>query len=278
MATKPKSSTPSRSPDPEQPAARRSVVPAQPAGALVDWQAKLAERAVASRKQLARISQSTSNAFSFRGGSITFQGQNLGHEIAVIPLAVLADRAYYSREFDPADKTAPDCYSYDGVEPHEKAAEPQAETCAECPHNEFGSDRRGRGKACKEGLRLACVSASVKSAADVASADLATMKFSVMNAKAIRPALDALTERFGHIAMARVNVTCNPSDTTQIANTVELIEEVPAALKPAIVARLDDAERLISQPYPEPTEPAKPARAASPKAPAKGGAVQRRRF
>jgi hypothetical protein len=268
MATKPKSSTPTR-----------SVVPAKPAGALVDWQSKLAERALATRKQLSRISQTTSNAFSFRGGSITFQGQNLGHEIAVIPLAVLADRAYYSRDFDPADKSAPDCYSYDGVAPHEKAADPQADTCATCPHNEFGSDRRGRGKACKEGLRLACVSGTVKSAEDVASAELATMKFSVMNAKAIRPALDALTERFGHIAMARVNVTCNPSDTTQIANTVELIDEVPQALKPAIVARLDGAEELLSQPYPEPAEPAiKPSRAASPRAPAKGGAVQRRRF
>ena len=41
----------------------------------------------------------------------------------------------------------PDCFSMDGIVPEASCPDPQHDSCTKCPHNEFGSD--GRGKACK---------------------------------------------------------------------------------------------------------------------------------
>lgn len=51
------------------------------------------------------------------------------------------------------------CHSSGRVEadmmPHTSSTKPQADTCAECPKNQWGSN--GKGKACKNGARLAVI-------------------------------------------------------------------------------------------------------------------------
>lgn len=50
--------------------------------------------------------------------------------------------------------SVPDCYSMDGVTPVDSEKR-QSDKCAECRHNQFGSDRRGTGgKDCKNMKRL----------------------------------------------------------------------------------------------------------------------------
>lgn len=49
----------------------------------------------------------------------------------------------------------PDCFSRDLIVPDPTSTKRQAERCDVCPHNQFGSDRKGgRGKDCKEARRV----------------------------------------------------------------------------------------------------------------------------
>ena len=68
---------------------------------------------------------------------------------------------YFDKEFE-GDATPPRCSSRDGIQgiwnideqiegdDGELTGEVQVKNCAECPFSEFGSDKNGRGKACKE--------------------------------------------------------------------------------------------------------------------------------
>ena len=57
----------------------------------------------------------------------------------------------------PASETgvqAPDCFSMDGVTPVEECASKQSDSCSECAQNQYGSDKKGKGKACKNMRRV----------------------------------------------------------------------------------------------------------------------------
>jgi hypothetical protein len=68
---------------------------------------------------------------------------------------------YYSKRFseDDSEGVRPDCYSMDGVKPADHSPNKQAEKCAICPHNQWGSrisdDGEGKGKACADHARVA---------------------------------------------------------------------------------------------------------------------------
>ena len=68
---------------------------------------------------------------------------------------------YYTKPYDPQNPQAPQCFAIskelEGMGPHSDAHEPQAETCAECAMNQWGSAPTGRGKACRNTVRLAIV-------------------------------------------------------------------------------------------------------------------------
>jgi len=69
--------------------------------------------------------------------------------------------AHYPGAFNPNNPQDPDCFAV-GLEkpesgqlaPHESIEEPHGEDCAVCAKNQWGSDPNGRGKACKNQLRL----------------------------------------------------------------------------------------------------------------------------
>ena len=66
-------------------------------------------------------------------------------------------KVFYMKGYDPesSEKQKPDCYSNDGVAPASDAANAQSKKCATCTHNQFGSARMGKGKACSDSKRLA---------------------------------------------------------------------------------------------------------------------------
>lgn len=81
---------------------------------------------------------------------------NATKRIEAIILDHNAARAWWEVSFaDGGGGKVPDCYSLDGYKPDERSAKLQAESCAECPHSKFGSDRRGgKGKDCREVARV----------------------------------------------------------------------------------------------------------------------------
>ena len=221
--------------------------------------------------QLGKLPSSTGVGISFRGGTIAVGGTKVGNTMRVIPLFPQYERAFYSREFSAEDKSPPDCYSYDGVAPHEKSVEPQNATCAGCPMNEWKSDRRGKGKACKEGSRLALLRYDGLTPESVASAPILMAKFSVMNSKVVGPAVQKLFETAGHCAGVVCDLTCEPDDAIQIANDLLPVMPVPEALQQGVIGRLEEAEKLATVPYPEPE-------AGAVKAPAKKATKAVRKF
>ena len=64
---------------------------------------------------------------------------------------------YWSHPFGEGDSPFPDCASSDGIYP-DGGEDRQAEACAGCDHNEYGSAMDGgRGKACQNTIFLYCI-------------------------------------------------------------------------------------------------------------------------
>lgn len=83
-----------------------------------------------------------------------------GEETPVITgviLDFLSANYYYTGAYDPNDIQPPECFAINervaDLAPHEKAPNRQAEACAVCPQNQYGTS--GRGKACSNTRLLA---------------------------------------------------------------------------------------------------------------------------
>lgn len=88
------------------------------------------------------------------GGVFELDGAELGEELELVILDSVYSNNYYDRPYDPDSGPAvPACFALADTEqdmvPHDSAPVPQADRCAECDQNAFGSDVRGRGKACR---------------------------------------------------------------------------------------------------------------------------------
>lgn len=73
--------------------------------------------------------------------------------LAVEPPGALMNKVFYKGGYNPQDTAPPDCASSNGVNPDAWVSEPQAELCARCPNNMFGSATSTTGKkakACKD--------------------------------------------------------------------------------------------------------------------------------
>lgn len=71
-------------------------------------------------------------------------------EIAGYPIYYFQTRKFYEKVFTPGSNSPPDCWSADLVKPHPTSSKKQSELCAECRHNQFGTARDGKSKACGE--------------------------------------------------------------------------------------------------------------------------------
>jgi hypothetical protein len=128
------------------------------ANALTSLQAEI-ERELALLRDIApppasnRIAVTQQKQFKFPDGRLTTD------PIQAVILDYRYFNAYYAAAFNPASREKPLCYSVNSdsriMVPDEAASQKQCDSCAGCPKNEFGS--AGRGKACKNNIRLAVV-------------------------------------------------------------------------------------------------------------------------
>lgn len=86
-------------------------------------------------------------------------GEESPGPIDLVILDFIAAHYFYEGTFDPDDITPPGCFALGReiatLTPHETAVNKQADTCAVCPQNQFGSAQRGKGKACSNCRLLA---------------------------------------------------------------------------------------------------------------------------
>ena len=81
-------------------------------------------------------------------------------QFALVGANPAKSKMFYLQKYDPeGEPKAPDCFSDDGIFPHRDAQHKQAEICANCEHNVWGSELNpmtGRkNKRCKDSKRIA---------------------------------------------------------------------------------------------------------------------------
>lgn len=77
-------------------------------------------------------------------------------EVIILKANPNLSKVWYAKKYEPGEKMGkPNCFSNDGVKPESDSDQPQAKTCAACPHNAFKSADNGKGKACQDSRRIA---------------------------------------------------------------------------------------------------------------------------
>jgi hypothetical protein len=261
-------------------AVRKNTLPA-------NWEQQMKEDAARGRAQMASVA--VGQFMSTRGGILAFQGTPVpGNKLQCVVLAYIFENAYYSEEFDPDNPSAPVCYAFGDpasrqpeaeMAPHEQAPDKQNADCQTCDFNKFGSAERGRGKACKNGFRLAVMHAdSLKG--DLKDASTAFLKIpptSRAGFAAYVKQIDDLSGGSVYGVVTEVSIVPDPRSQYKVVfSQVKRITE--KRLLGAVFLKAKEMERDIAFPYQaidtaglkrKPAKPAKKgARQAAP--PAKG--------
>jgi hypothetical protein len=93
-----------------------------------------------------------------RGGVFEFDGEEIGEVLSVIVLESICENRYWGEGYDRSNPTPPVCFAMnknpENLAPPENLETKQAEKCSKCPMNKFRTAERGRGKACRNNIRL----------------------------------------------------------------------------------------------------------------------------
>jgi hypothetical protein len=136
-----------------------------PAAATTQRQA-IAEYREALRQELAalhtRIAPPAGNRISLKGRVFTMpDGSIHAGPIGAVILDFRNHNSFWSTPYNPQQLTDPVCFAlsreFGDLAPSADATTPQAEHCAVCPRNVFGSAANGKAKRCKNARRLAIV-------------------------------------------------------------------------------------------------------------------------
>lgn len=134
---------------------------------IASWDEELAKYAQQSLQETEVDGIAGGQFISTQRGQLKWNGDPItGNHMAVIIVDSVHENLYYEGRYDPNVVSPPSCFAFgrteDCMEPHEKVVENgtnQASACATCPMNEWGSSDVGKGKACKNMMRLGLISA-----------------------------------------------------------------------------------------------------------------------
>lgn len=231
---------------------------------------------VAYDEELARLAQEAADQeagtgggqfFSIKGGNLSLGGAPIpNNEVAVVVVDAIKVNARYEGDFDPDNPASPTCYAFGYVEeqlvPHDQSERKEHENCAECPLNQFGTADKGRGKACKNTRRLACLSAgdldprtrelALAEPDDLAKGQLAFLNVpptSIAGWAAYVKKLNATIKRHPLGVVTKIAVV--PDQKTQVRVTFELISLLEGEHLRAALSRVKEAKDAVAQPFPK---------------------------
>lgn len=245
--------------------------PAKRAGTQValpdDWQKKLA--------QYAQKAKQTSEAFggggswlSFKGGVLSYKGATVpNNETEVVVLDSVLENLFYVDKFDPNTPAQPVCYAFgydkDEMAPHEKAPDKQHDRCATCANNKFGSADTGRGKACKNQVRLALIPYGDGSYDALAEGELTFAKLPPTSGANWTTFVGATQAQYPDLATFahRIRVKVVPDPKAQFKVQFTHLERLSQEQLAAVFSRVAEAEAAIvpADPFPPIEAPAQPA-------------------
>lgn len=242
--------------------------------AVATWKDKLkgyAKQAVA----VADEAGSGGQFISVKAGQLTYNGATVaGNKLKVVVLEGILENCFYLEEYDPDSPASPVCFAFgrevDEMVPHEKSLQPQHETCKGCPMNEFGTADKGKGKACKNVMRLAMIPGEPLNVEAIRKTSAAYFKLpvtSVKNYTTYAKKLAALHELppFAFVT----ELTTQPDAKTQFKVLFDDVDKVDDDLMDDLIARHEEQVEAIAFPYQAVEEAPKPAKGKKPVAKAR---------
>lgn len=256
---------------------------------IVDWEAEMKAQAEIA-KGAQRSSGGGGKFFSTQAGVLSFDKTPLpGNQMAVIILADIMENSWYEGEYDPSTPASPKCFAFgkheDAMEPHVKVDqdayfERQHDVCNGCPRNEWGSASKGRGKDCKNVMRLAMIPAGqykekgsgrnksveyepYEEEEHFARAEAAFLKLPVTSVKNYAKYVKQLADDIGRPPHGVItNIWLEPDPKTQYKVMFEVMDKLDTDLLPTIMNRHKAEQATIDFPYSTPIEEedAKPAK------------------
>jgi hypothetical protein len=248
---------------------------------IVDWEAEMrAQAQVAAEAQ--RSAGGGGKFFSIKAGQLTFDENPLpGNQMAVIILADVMENSWYEGAYDPSTPASPKCFAFghdeEDMEPHEAVDQDpyfarQNPQCHDCPRNEWGSADTGRGKACKNVMRLALIPAgqykqkgSGRNAplelelfdeeSHFSKAEVAFLKLPVMSVRNYSKYVKAIAADLGRPPHGVItNIYIEPDPKSQFKVMFEAIDKAPLELLQTLVQRHNAEKATIDFPYQPPQE------------------------
>lgn len=212
---------------------------------------------------------------STRSGILQYDDSALpGNQMCAIVIAWCLENVYYDGPFDPDNRAPPTCFAFcknpdekDEMGPNpehltDDVFEQQSDLCRDCPQNEWGSARQGRGKACGNRRRLALLPAGTYSGKGSDQLELieddehfrtceeAYLKVPVMSGKGFDAYVRDVSEQFNKPLFAvYTRIYILPDAKSQFKVHFELIEPVDKDLLPALLERYKKLHETIDFPY-----------------------------
>ena len=257
--------------DPKAPTAAPAA-PAAPAPgtAVVSWKEKMAGVMAVS----AAMEAPKGGYLSFKGGNMSYDEQMIPHnKLDVVVLNFVLENAMFREKYVAGKTASPMCYAIGRMErdlkPHPDCEEPQNDQCGVpgeegcCPHNEWGSDPDGgKGKACKNGRRIAIMSADFLGHTDavdrIKAANVLLCKIPVTSIKGFSSYVNQCVKVAEKPTFAMVTeLSTKPHPTSLFTVNWKIIDDIKGDdILHALYDRHVAADRLVTAPYPANEEPA----------------------
>ncbi|TXH54326.1 MAG: hypothetical protein E6Q97_11250 [Desulfurellales bacterium] len=136
---------------------------------VIDWEKEMEAQAAIAAEAQRSTGGGGGKFFSTAAGVLSWDGTPMpGNRMVVVVLADIIENSYYDGPYDPSTPTSPVCFAFakneGDLEPHTAVDNDpyftrQNDVCNGCPQNEWGSAATGKGKACKNVMRLGIIPA-----------------------------------------------------------------------------------------------------------------------
>ena len=230
--------------------------------ALTVWQEKLAAMGRTATAAVATAAGGVPR-ISFRAGIMTFKEAPIkGNAIECVILGFAFENQWYSDpEFDPNAMARPDCFALNMSDAKPMAPVqadctlPQHTDCETCPKFQWDSDRKGgRGKDCKQKVRLVLMARNdldAEDLGDIAKADLVLATVPTTSVKNFSKYVNSLATEFNsHPLGVLTKISCRPDQDVMVVVEFEAVAALDdEALLEVLFNRLDEVTTAAMKPY-----------------------------
>lgn len=193
------------------------------------------------------------------------------NRLAVVVLGMVWTKEHYEKEYEEGSTDTPDCYAFGtkerGLVPFAGVPAKQSDTCDGCPHNQFGTAEKGRGKRCQDKPRLLVLIASdiaARGDQPVATAIAKAQHYQIsipaasLSAKGAERGLGlnkyvgSLGEQTDHgdLTEAITEITTEPREKGAYFVVFNFLGKTPREAMPHLAKRASGVMEVVAQPFP----------------------------